>query len=164
MPDTPDTTDRADPAATDRAWLEAAIELSRQCPPSTTAFSVGAIIVSAAGDVIATGYSREGDPHDHAEETALAKAERDPRLASSTIYSSLEPCSKRSSHPRTCTQLILAARIPRVVFAWREPSIFVDCEGAELLRAAGCEVLEIPEVAPAVRAINAHLLQEPGAY
>jgi diaminohydroxyphosphoribosylaminopyrimidine deaminase/5-amino-6-(5-phosphoribosylamino)uracil reductase len=147
-------------ASADRRWLEDAIELSKECPPSKTAFSVGAIIVSADGDVIATGYSREGDPHDHAEETALAKVEGDPRLVSSTIYSSLEPCSKRSSHPLTCTQLILAAGIPRVVLAWREPNIFVDCEGAELLRAAGCEVVEIPDLAPAVRAVNAHLLDD----
>ncbi|TCC17130.1 deaminase [Kribbella sindirgiensis] len=148
-----------DRAAADRRWLEEAIELSKQCPPSKTAFSVGAIIVSADGESIATGYSREGDPHDHAEETALAKVPDDSRLASSTIYSSLEPCSKRSSHPLTCTQLILAAGIRRVVLAWREPDIFVDCEGAELLRAAGHEVIEIPDLAAAVRAVNAHLLE-----
>ncbi|MET9314193.1 deaminase [Kribbella sp. NPDC003505] len=147
-----------DTAVPDRRWLEETIELSKKCPPSKTAFSVGAIIVSADGEVIATGYSREGDPHDHAEETALAKVEGDSRLASSTIYTSLEPCSRRSSHPLTCTQLILAAGLPRVVLAWREPNIFVDCEGAELLRAAGCEVIEIPDLAPAVRAVNAHLL------
>jgi pyrimidine deaminase RibD-like protein len=147
------------PAERDRRWLEHAIELSKQCPPSTTAFSVGAVIVSADDEIIATGYSREGDPHDHAEETALAKMVGDPRLASSTMYSSLEPCSKRSSHPLTCTQLILSAGIPRVVLAWREPDIFVDCEGAELLRAAGCEVIEFGDLAPAARAINAHLLK-----
>jgi len=146
------------PAEHDRRWLECAIELSKQCPPSATAFSVGAIIISDDDEIIATGYSREGDPHDHAEETALAKVVGDPRLASSTIYSSLEPCSKRSSHPLTCTQLILAAEIPRVVLAWREPNIFVDCEGAELLHAAGCEVIEFPDLAPAVQAINAPLL------
>lgn len=148
-----------DRAAADRRWLEETIELSKQCPPSKTAFSVGAIIVSADGEIIATGYSREGDPHDHAEETALAKVPNDSRLASGTIYSSLEPCSKRSSHPLTCTQLILAAGIPRVVLAWREPNIFVDCEGAELLRAAGREVIEMPDLAAAVRAVNAHLLK-----
>jgi diaminohydroxyphosphoribosylaminopyrimidine deaminase/5-amino-6-(5-phosphoribosylamino)uracil reductase len=148
------------PAERDRRWLERSIELSKQCPPSATAFSVGAIIVSADDEILATGYSREGDPHDHAEETALAKVVGDPRLASSTIYSSLEPCSKRSSHPLTCTQLILAAGIPRVVLAWREPDLFVDCEGVELLRAAGCEVVEISDLALAVRAINAYLFED----
>jgi len=61
-----------DPAA-DRRWLRQAIELSRRCPPSSTAFSVGAILVSQSGAMISTGYSRERDPSDHAEETALAK-------------------------------------------------------------------------------------------
>jgi pyrimidine deaminase RibD-like protein len=45
-----------------------------------------------------------------------------------------------------------------VVFAWREPSIFVDCEGAELLRAAGVEVVEVPDLAGEVREVNRHLL------
>ena len=63
----------------------------------------------------------------------------------------MEPCSTRASRPRSCTQLILAAGITRVVFAWREPSIFVDGRGAELLAAAGVEVVEVPELADAAR-------------
>jgi pyrimidine deaminase RibD-like protein len=143
----------------DRRWLEQAVELSRRCPPSATAFSVGAVVVAADGTPLATGYSREGDPKDHAEEAALAKLDPDdPRVATATIYSSLEPCSRRASRPRTCTELILAAGIPRVVFAWREPDVFVDCEGAELLTRAGVEVVEVPELAPVVEEVNAHLL------
>ncbi|MGC0415296.1 deaminase [Embleya sp. AB8] len=143
----------------DERWLRYTVELSRNCPPSTSAFSVGAVVVGADGSVLADGYSREGDPLDHAEEAALTKlGEQDPRLRSATMYSSLEPCSVRASRPRSCTELILRAGIPRVVFAWREPSLFVDCEGAELLRAAGVEVVEMPALAGLVRAVNAHLL------
>ncbi|WP_214416493.1 deaminase [Sphaerisporangium fuscum] len=148
----------AEATAADRRWLEETIELARRCPVSTTAFAVGAVIVGAGGEVLATGYSREGDPHDHAEEAALAKvAPGDPRLASATIYSSLEPCTTRASRPRACTELIIAAGIRRVVFAWREPDVFVDCTGAETLREAGVEVVEIPALAPGVREVNAHL-------
>jgi diaminohydroxyphosphoribosylaminopyrimidine deaminase/5-amino-6-(5-phosphoribosylamino)uracil reductase len=142
----------------DRYWLEKAIDLSRSCPPSST-FLVGAVIVDEAGQLISTGYSRETDPHDHAEEVAISKLRpADPRLAAATIYSSLEPCSKRASRPRTCTELIFAAGIGRVVLAWREPSIFVDCEGVELLQAAGLEVVEYPDLADEVKQVNAHLL------
>lgn len=144
---------------TDRDLLEAAIALSRRSPPSDTAFSVGALVVDAAGTVLAQGWSRPRGPHDHAEETALAALGPGWRAApGTTVYSSLEPCSRRASRPRTCTELILAAGIARVVFAWREPSIFVDGRGAELLRAAGVEVAELPELAPAVREVNRHLL------
>lgn len=141
----------------DRKWLAAAIELSKQCPPSRTAFSVGAYVVAADDTVLATGYSREGDPVVHAEEAALLKL-ADVDLSGATVYSSLEPCSKRASRPVSCTQAILKAGVGRIVFGWREPLIFTDCDGAEILRAAGADVKEIPELASAVRAINAHLL------
>jgi pyrimidine deaminase RibD-like protein len=143
----------------DRAWLEATIALSRRSPPSRTAFSVGALVVDAAGEVLAEGYSRPHDPHDHAEEIALAAlGEGWQAPPGTTLYSSLEPCSARASRPRTCTDLTLAAHIGRVVFAWREPSIFVEGRGAELLRAAGVEVVELPELAEQVREVNRHLL------
>jgi diaminohydroxyphosphoribosylaminopyrimidine deaminase/5-amino-6-(5-phosphoribosylamino)uracil reductase len=149
MPERPD----------DQRWLREAIELSRSCPPSPTAFSVGAVVVDADGRVLATGFSRQHDPVDHAEEAALSTlAPGDPRLATATIYSSLEPCSTRASRPRPCAELIVAAGIGRVVFAWREPALFVDCHGAENLRAAGVEVVEMPELADLVRQVNAHLL------
>lgn len=145
---------------TDRAWLGLAIDLSKLCPPSHTAFSVGAVIVAADGTEISRGYSRENDPHFHAEETALQKlAADDARLAGATIYSSLEPCAERRSRPRTCAQLILKTGISRVVIAWREPDLFVTgCQGTELLRQGGVEVVELPEFADAARAANAHLL------
>ncbi len=143
----------------DRDLLAATIELSRHCPPSATAFSVGALVVDGQGTVLSSGFSRQHDPSDHAEEAALAALGQGWRAPpGTTVYSSLEPCSARASRPRTCTELILAAGIGRVVFAWREPSIFVDCEGAELLRAAGVEVVELPELAAEVREVNLHLL------
>jgi 5-amino-6-(5-phosphoribosylamino)uracil reductase len=143
----------------DRRWLRFATELSRASPPSTSAFSVGAAVVGEDGTLLATGYSREQEPHDHAEEVALRGLPAGVPLAGATIYSSLEPCSARASRPRTCSELILAAGIGRVVFAWREPELFVDCHGAEDMRAAGLDVVERTDLAPAVRAVNAHLLR-----
>lgn len=141
-----------------RHWLHEAIALSRSCPPSPTAFSVGAIVVAEDGTVLATGYSRETDPRDHAEEAALAKlAPGDPRLRTATLYTSLEPCTTRASRPTSCTRLILNASIPAVVFAWREPSLFADGDGTETLRAAGVTVTEIPALADLAREVNAHL-------
>jgi len=146
-------------AAIDRYWLEIAISESRRCPVSDTAFSVGAVIVDANGREISRGYSREGDPHVHAEESALSKVDGpDARLPDATIYSSLEPCSVRKSRPRSCAALIRAAGVPRVVYAWREPVLFVDGHGVEELREAGVEVVQLADLAEEVRAVNAHLL------
>jgi pyrimidine deaminase RibD-like protein len=144
----------------DERWMRRAVSLAWQCPPSDTAFSVGAVVVAADGTELATGFSREGgDPAVHAEESALAKLAGDPRLAGATVYSTLEPCSQRRSRPRSCTELIIAAGARRVVMAWREPALFVaDCQGYELLTGAGLSVTELPELAAEAAAPNRHLL------
>jgi pyrimidine deaminase RibD-like protein len=171
--------------------MRLAVELARQCPPSDTAFSVGAVIVDATGAELSRGFSREGgDPVVHAEESALGKLtagsrarwqepppyrarnpadlpggrppvpHEEPRLAGATIYSTLEPCSERKSRPRTCTELIIAAGLRRVVIAWREPALFVaDGRGYELLRGAGLTVTELPEFAADAIAPNRHLVR-----
>jgi diaminohydroxyphosphoribosylaminopyrimidine deaminase/5-amino-6-(5-phosphoribosylamino)uracil reductase len=145
--------------AADRQWLRQAIELSRCCPPSRSAFSVGAVIVAADGTTMAAGFSRQRDPHDHAEEGALATlAPGDPRLAGATLYSSLEPCRFRASRPCPCAELIIAAGLRRVVIAWLEPPVFARGGGAKLLCSSGVTVVEVPELAAEARAVNAALL------
>jgi 5-amino-6-(5-phosphoribosylamino)uracil reductase len=144
----------------DEQWMRLAVSLAWQCPPSETAFSVGAVIVDAAGTELSRGFSREGgDSVAHAEEAALAKlSPSEPRLAGATIYSTLEPCSHRKSRLRTCTELIIAAGLARVVIAWREPALFVqDAQGYELLSRAGFTVEEMPDLAADAAAPNRHL-------
>ena len=145
--------------ADDERWMGLAVELAWRCPPSQTAYSVGAVIVAADETEISRGFSREDDPVVHAEESALQKlAADDPRLAGATIYSTLEPCSRRKSRPRSCTQLILESGIRRVVIAWREPPLFVaDGRGVELLTQAGRTVDELPGFAERAMAPNRHL-------
>jgi 5-amino-6-(5-phosphoribosylamino)uracil reductase len=161
VPTAPGT--RALTSAADRRWLEVACELAAQCPPSETAFSVGAVIVAADGTELARGYSREGsDPVVHAEEAALAKLPADPRLAGATVYSSLEPCARRASRPAPCSRLILDAGVRRVVTAWREPDTFVpSADGNAVLAAAGADVVLLPEYEELAKAPNAHLLHPP---
>jgi len=155
-----------DPVA-DQRWLSLAIQLSRRSERSRSAFSVGAILVAASGDVIATGWSREAGPADHAEELALRRATGGgarPDLAdggdlsAATLYSSLEPCCRRSSRPVSCAELIVAAGVRRVVIAWREPPVFQPGGGVAWLTWRGVTVVEVPGLEGAARAVNAHLI------
>ena len=153
------------PPGADRRWLREAIEISRRCPPSPRAYSVGAVIVGprrrGRGDGLFARARRQRPRRGGGAAQGVRRAAR--RTAGwrgATLYSSLEPCSARASRPRTCTELILAAGIRRVVFAWREPALFADCQGAEILGAAGVAVAEIPELADQVRAVNAHLFRD----
>jgi len=93
--------------------LEAASQSGDEVP-------VGAGLVSAAGEVLATAHNlREvkSDPTSHAEIEVIRKAASDLsdwRLENTTLFVTLEPCVM-------CAGAIVAARIPRVVFgAWDE--------------------------------------------
>ncbi|PAZ16574.1 5-amino-6-(5-phosphoribosylamino)uracil reductase [Streptomyces sp. SA15] len=147
-------------SAADHHWLRLACELAERCPPSATAFSVGAVVVAADGTELARGYSRETDSVEHAEEAALGKVEPgDPRLASATVYSSLEPCARRASRPVPCARLILEAGVRRVVTAWREPDTFVaGADGSGVLAAGGAEVVVLGEYEGRAKGPNRHLL------
>ncbi len=142
----------------DAQWLAEAIELSKRCTISAGAFSVGAIIVSASGQVLSESYSREISPSSHAEEGAIARARAGGHIiAGATLYSSLEPCSVRLSGRKPCVNHIREAGITRVVFAASEPATFVQCDGKRLLEAAGIEVMVIERLAFAVAEVNAHV-------
>ena len=147
----PDTSDE------DLHWLSLATEEARRCTPSPTCYCVGAVIVLPDGRSF-RGYTHENSPTHHAEQEAIGKAlSAGADLCGAAIFTSMEPCSTRSSEPESCTQLILRHGFARVVFACYEPDCFVCCQGARTLREAGVEVRVYPELAPAVLAANAHL-------
>lgn len=79
---------------------------------------VGAILINAQGEVLASGHNRKEalkDPTSHAEIEVIRAATKklgDYRLTGCTLIVTLEPCVM-------CAGAIIAARIPRVVFgAW----------------------------------------------
>ena len=93
--------------------LEAASQSADEVP-------VGAVLVSASGEVLATAHNlreAKSDPTSHAEIEVIRKAASDLsdwRLENTTLFVTLEPCVM-------CAGAIVAARIPRVVFgAWDE--------------------------------------------
>ena len=139
----------------DHYWLRRAIALADLCPPSRTAFSVGAVLVRD-DELLAGGYSRQREQHDHAEEVVLRSVPAGD-LSRAVLYSSLEPCGRRASRPLPCAELIIGAGIGTVVYAWREPDTFVAPCGAARLRQAGIRVVQLPGLAPCARRANAHL-------
>ncbi len=152
----PRTRPRHGERAFDLQQLERAIALAHRCESSPVAFSVGAIVVDSQGQTLGTGFSREEDPRDHAEEVALARAASSGGLPA-TLYSSLEPCGRRLSRGTTCVDRILAAGVQRVVYALREPPFFVPGGGRFQLVQGGVVAVEVPELAPFAREPNLHL-------
>lgn len=148
--------DDTDVSADDR-FMRMAIEYSRRSVPCATAYRVGAVVVTACGEVFA-GYTHETTATSHAEQEAVRKAlQAGAELRGATIYSSLEPCTSRKSEPESCSQIIIRLGFRRVVFAMREPEFLAHCTGAETLRRHGIRVDIMPRFARAVAEINAHI-------
>lgn len=119
---------------------------------------VGALILGPAGNVIATGRNSrvlEKDPTAHAEVNAIREAARvlgDRVLDGCTLVVTLEPCVM-------CAGVILAARVPRVVFgAWDDKAGAVGSV-YDLLR-DGRLPHAVPEVVGGVRADECAALLE----
>ncbi len=151
-----------DVTALDEHYMARAIDLGRRCTPCGSCYCVGAVIVTPSGEIF-EGYTHESSATHHAEQEAIAKAEATGvSLRGATIYSSMEPCSTRSSEPESCSTLILRHGFARVLFALYEPSCFVQCQGALNLRRAGVEVHYLRAQKKDVRLANAHLFTVEG--
>lgn len=109
---------------------------------------VGAVILSAAGEVIAEGWHRgAGTPH--AEVDALSKLPPDAARGATAVVT-LEPCN-HTGRTGPCALALIDAGVSRVVYALDDPGA-VSGGGAERLRTAGVEV-ESGEQADAATAL-----------
>ncbi len=144
--------------AEDRQLMRRALDCSLRSPHRDSCYRVGAVLKCVDGQIF-DGYTLETSPTHHAEQAAIHKALlAGASLGGATIYSSMEPCSQRSSEPESCSALIMRYGLFRSVFALYEPSHFVECHGAENMRRAGIRVDVMEEFAAEVLAINSHVL------
>ena len=100
--------------------MRLAIDLAKSSSTNTDDVPVGAVILDASGEVVATGTNERelnADPSAHAEIVAIRDAARalgNWRLEGHTLIVTLEPCAM-------CAGAIVQSRIPKVVFgAWDE--------------------------------------------
>lgn len=106
--------------STDAFWMRRALELARRAERENGEVPVGALLVSAEGEVVGEGWNRnitENDPSAHAEIVAMRQAGqrlRNYRFPGSTLYATLEPCAM-------CAMALVHARVARVVYAAADP-------------------------------------------
>lgn len=105
---------------------------------------VGCVLLSPGGWVVGEGFhERPGGPH--AEVAALRAA--GPLARGATAIVTLEPCN-HSGRTGPCSEALIAAGVDRVLVAVRDPWP-PAAGGIARLRAAGVDVVDLPEVAGA---------------
>jgi len=151
------------------AFMKLALDEANKCIPTPTAFCVGCVIVAPVRSgtgveervILSTGYSRELEGNTHAEANALAKAQDLTQaelgkffpegipsdggvgglLEEADVYTTLEPCSIRTSGLPACADALVGAKVRRCYIGVAEPDDFVICEGADKLKRSGVEVV-----------------------
>ncbi|WP_024890354.1 tRNA adenosine(34) deaminase TadA [Luteimonas huabeiensis] len=109
-----------EPADDDERWMRHALALAERAEREDDEIPVGAVLVSAAGEVLGEGWNRnigESDPSAHAEIVALRAAGRrlgNHRLLGTTLYVTLEPCAM-------CAMAVVHARVARLVYGAADP-------------------------------------------
>ncbi|KAK6438659.1 hypothetical protein LTR95_005136 [Oleoguttula sp. CCFEE 5521] len=140
----------------DLEYLRQALEQARRSPPKPTNFCVGAVLVSPSFEkpVLVTGYTLECPGNTHAEQSCfikLAETHGIDTTGSKVLYTTMEPCNKRSPGNLTCVERILRletydgkAAIRKVICGVREPETFVgENVGRKRLEDAGIEVVHV---------------------
>src|SRR5262245_60435630 len=103
----------------DEQWMRAALA-EADAAGAKGEVPVGAVIVGADGQLLASGHNlreTDADPTAHAEIVALRRAARARglwRLEGTTLYVTLEPCAM-------CAGAMVNARVARVVWGCDDP-------------------------------------------
>lgn len=124
--------------------MHRALELALNGPVKGLNPRVGAVLITAAGEIVGEGWHR-GSGTDHAEVAALKDLVRNGRAAIDgpiarglTAIVTLEPCN-HTGKTGPCAQALIEAGVSKVIYATNDPGLN-SAGGAATLREAGIEV------------------------
>lgn len=121
--------------------------------------AVGAVIVKNGAE-IASAHRGQCAPGNHAEKCAIeAAAGKD--LSGAVVYTTLEPCSRRTSPKIACAQRLIDQRISTVYIGLYDPNPKIYREGWKMLRDAGVTLRDFPaDLRRELRDINMPFLDQ----
>jgi pyrimidine deaminase RibD-like protein len=145
---------------TDRELMEQAIAELEKCTPADPEQipKVGAVI-AIDGKVIASTHRGE---HDHAEKRALEQIDPARDLSEATVYTTLEPCTRRvrRKEGESCTDRLVRKQVKKVMIGILDPNQGVCGKGVLELQAAKIEVELFPhDLAQRIRQLNDKFIQ-----
>lgn len=123
----------------DEQYMARCLQLARKGKTTVSPNPMVGAVVVCDGKIIGEGYHiRCGEGH--AEVNAIRSVKDTDKLAQSTLYVNLEPCSHFGKTP-PCSDLIIEKGIPRVVVGCYDKNRVVNGRGIAKLQAAGVQVI-----------------------
>jgi|ERR1035441_877581 pyrimidine deaminase RibD-like protein len=143
---------------TDREFMEAAITAARKSRGDRLGVvpRVGAVAVSA-GKII--GEAHRG-AKEHAEYVLLQRVLPSRSLVNATVYTTLEPCTKRGKGKVPCVNRLIDRKVRRVVIGMLDPNPVVRGLGFRQLRLANIQTDMFPhDLMSQVESLNHHFVR-----
>jgi diaminohydroxyphosphoribosylaminopyrimidine deaminase/5-amino-6-(5-phosphoribosylamino)uracil reductase len=146
----------------DWKWMRRAVDLEKKC--NSEAGKVGPKVGAVAvrdNHVLGEAFRGQFIPGDHAEYCLLEHVLAGQDLTGATVYTTLEPCSRRN-HPKVpCAERLARAGVKEVVIGLYDPNPKIYREGWRILRDAGVKLRDFPaELRNEIRADNMDFLQQ----
>ena len=114
---------------------------------------VGAVAVRD-GELLAKGFRGKTGPGDHAEYGLIKEAEPE-TFSGATLYTTLEPCSRRGTDRTPCARRVVDAGFVTVVIGAYDPNPSIYREGWRILRDAGLRLRDFtPDLRAEIQADN----------
>jgi len=132
----------------DVTFMEESVSLARKCTPKDPRVNpyVGAVAVRD-GTRLAGAFREEGGVGSgkHAEYILLEEKLKDEPLAGCTVYSTLEPCSKRGVGKTPCAERLVERKVAMVFIGMLDPNPNIKGNGVGILRNGGVHVQLYPD-------------------
>jgi len=146
----------------DLKWMRRAVELGRQSIPElgrSDAPKVGVVIVRE-GKLVGESWRGAAGSGLHAEYGLLESLE-DIDLSGTTVYTTLEPCSRRNRPKRPCAERLIERKVATVVIGMYDPNPRIYREGWRTLRDAGVELRDFAsDLRNEILADNEHFIDQ----